>query len=100
MSKHWVMNTKLNYSSAKLNFRNAKLNFRSAKLNFRNAIYESTLKSPNMRNTGRNQGGATPLSLKGRGRGGVCNIQSTKKIHTPPRPLATPPLRGVGKGDG
>ncbi len=27
----------------------------------RNLNYESTLKSPNLRNTGRNQGGATPL---------------------------------------
>ena len=33
--------------------------------------------------------------FKGRGRGGVCILFTTKKIQTPPRPPATPPLEGT-----
>ena len=36
--------------------------------------------------------------FKGRGRGGVCILFTTKKIQTQPRPPATPPLEGDGSG--
>ena len=41
---------------------------------------------------------AAPLPSRGGARGGVCNLFAIKKIQTPPRPTATPPLERRGAG--